>query len=524
MTDLIWHTEQRVVSSLVPYEHNPRQITEKQAKELTDSLNDFGLVEIPAIDTDNTICAGHMRLMILKQLGRENETIDVRVPNRKLTEEEFKEYNLRSNKNTAGWNYDEIEDNYGMDMLEKIGFTKEELGFGIEEIVPNEKDDDVPAVSESEPISQLGDIWQLGKHKILCADCLVVDNVKLLMEDIKVDLGFNDPPYGMKKESDGVVNDNLNADDLLSFNAAWILNQFEFLKDNGSFYCWGTDESLMDIHCFIMKDLIKKQKATFRNLITWDKGDAGAGGVSFIGKDGLRSYPVADEKLLFYMCGVQGFNNNADNYFEGWESIRSYLEEEFKASGLTRNKLKEITGVDMYSHWFARSQWTFIPEVHYKKIQDYCFNNDVFKKDYDVIKKDYDVIKKDYDVIKKEFYDTRSYFDNVHENMTTVWNFRRHQRDGSEGGHATPKPIDLCSRAIISSCPENGTVLDFFLGSGSTLIACEKTNRICYGMEISPRYIDVVIKRWVRFMIENKKESEIILKRNGEDFDYRQLL
>lgn len=485
MTDLKWHTEQRTINSLIPFEHNPRQLTEKQAKELTDSLKEFDLVEIPAIDTENNIIAGHMRCKILKEQGRGDELIDVRVPNRKLTEEEFKKYLLRSNKNTGEWNYDELSNNFDMEMLEDVGFTQEELGFGIEEIPSNEKDDDVPEVSENEPISQLGDIWQLGKHKIMCADCLTVDNIKLLMEEVKADLGFNDPPYGMKKESDGVVNDNLNADDLLSFNAAWILNQFEFLKDNGSFYCWGTDEGLMDIHCFIMKDLIKKQKATFRNLMTWDKGDAGAGGISFIGKDGLRSYPVADEKILFYMCGVQGFNNNADNYFEGWESIRSYLEEEFKASGLTRNKLKEITGVDMYSHWFTRSQWTFIPEAHYKKIQDYCFNNDVFKKDYDVI--------------KKEFYDTRSYFDNVHENMTTVWNFRRHQRDGSEGGHATPKPIDLCSRAIISSCPENGTVLDFFLGSGSTLIACEKTNRICYGMEISPHYIDVICKRFLDY-------------------------
>ena len=75
----------------------------------------------------------------------------------------------------------------------------------------------------------------------------------------------------MKKENEGVMNDNLNFNDLLQFNHDWISLQFSFLKDNGSFYCWGIDEPLMDIYSNILKPYIKTQKATFRNLITWDK-------------------------------------------------------------------------------------------------------------------------------------------------------------------------------------------------------------------------------------------------------------
>ena len=112
--------------------------------------------------------------------------------------------------------------------------------------------------------------------------------------------------------------------------------------------------------------------------------------------------------------------------------------------------------------------------------------------------KDYDFLKKDYDELKKEFYEGRSYFDNTHDNMNNVWHFSR--PDNSEraqtGGHATPKPIALCTRAIKSSSREGETVLDLFGGSGSTLIACEQLNRKCRVMELEPKWCDVIIKRW----------------------------
>ena len=275
---------------------------------------------------------------------------------------------------------------------------------------------------------------------------------------------------------------------------------FANTKENGSWYCWGIDEPLMDIYSHILKPMAKENKITFRNLITWDKGDAGAGGVSFMGKEGLRSYPVSDEKCLFVMCGVQGFSNNSDNYFEEYEPIRNYLEQEAKKANINAKNIKEICGVGMYSHWFTKSQWDLMTEEHYKKIQNYCIENGInaFGVEFGEIKKQYDEIKKQYDEIKKQWYEARSYFDNTHDKMKTVWEFGRTRGEERDlcGEHATPKPIALCARAIKSSSRENEIVLDVFGGSGSTLIACDQTNRICYMCELSEKYCDVIIKRW----------------------------
>jgi DNA modification methylase len=323
------------------------------------------------------------------------------------------------------------------------------------------------------------------------------------MNGEKADMAHNDPPYGMKKEADGVLNDNLNYDKLLEFNKQWIPHTFDALKDNGSWYCWGIDEPLMDIYAFILKPMIKENKITFRNLITWFKNPSGCG-------DGqnnplARSYGVITEKCLFVMCGVQGFNNNSDNYFEKWEPIRTYLEGEAKKVGLNNKKLKEICGVGMYGHWFTKSQWCLIPEEHYLKLQNY------YKKEYGAFKKEYDELKKEYDELKKEYYKTRAYFDNTHEKMTEVWQFDRTTGEEREsaGGHATPKPIQLCERAIKSSCPDNGLVLDVFLGSGSTMVAAHQLNRKCYGMEIEPKYCQIIIDRM------RNLDPNLVIKKNG---------
>ncbi|PWT58407.1 hypothetical protein DKZ29_06015 [Limosilactobacillus reuteri] len=224
----------------------------------------------------------------------------------------------------------------------------------------------------------------------------------------------------MKKESDGVANDNLNYDDLLEFNKKWVPITFENLKPNGSWYCWGIDEPLMDIYSNILRPMIKENKITFRNLLTWDKGSGQSQN-----SDLTRSYATADEKCLFVMCGVQGFNNNSDNYFNKWDKVRLYLAKEAKRVGLTASKLKEITGVGMYAHWFTKSQWTFIPEKYYKQLQEYYKEYDGFKKEYDELKKEYDELKKEYDELKKEYYSTRAYFNNTHDNMNNVWHFER---------------------------------------------------------------------------------------------------
>jgi adenine specific DNA methylase Mod len=294
---------------------------------------------------------------------------------------------------------------------------------------------------------------------------------------------------------------------LLDFNKEWISLQFTHLKENGSWYCWGIDEPLMDIYSDILKPYIAQQKATFRNLITWDKGN-GQGQNS----ENTRSYATADEKCLFVMMGVQGFNNNSDNYFEGFEPIREYLITEKNKLGWNTNKIIEITGKTSASHYFSKSQWHFPTKEHYNSIRN-ASNGDGFKKEYESFKKEYEELKKEYDEIKKEYYSTRAYFNNVHDNMNNVWHFDRHIRKGNEGGHATPKPIPLCERAIKSSCPDNGLVLDVFLGSGSTMVAAHQLNRKCYGMELDPKYCQVIIDRM------SKLDSSLDIKINGKPYE-----
>lgn len=123
MEPLKWSTQKRKVNDLIPYEHNPRTMSEKQVEDLTESLRKFGLVEIPAIDQDNVIIAGHQRLKILQLIGRGDEEIDVRVPNRKLTAEEFDEYNIRSNANLGQWNWDLLS-RFDVDQLKDWGFDE----------------------------------------------------------------------------------------------------------------------------------------------------------------------------------------------------------------------------------------------------------------------------------------------------------------------------------------------------------------------------------------------------------------
>lgn len=326
----------------------------------------------------------------------------------------------------------------------------------------------------------------------------------------KIDLVFTDPPYGMGKQKDGVNNDNIYGEKLLDFNKKWIPLSFEALKDNGSWYCWGIDEPLMDIYAFILKPMIERNEITFRNLITWDKGSA-QGQLD----PQRRMYSPADEKCLFVMCGVQGFNNTKEHFNDKYEGIRSYLETEAKKVGLTSKKLTEITGVQMYGHWFSKSQFTIIPEVHYKKLQVY-YKGTAFLLDYDELRNLLSEESSEYKSLKYAVMSERAYFDNTHDNMNSVWHFNRLTAGSDErketGGHATPKPIALCARAIKSSSREGESVLDLFGGSGSTLIACEQLNRRCFAMEMDPKWCDVIIKRWENL---TGKKAELLEDTDG---------
>ena len=366
-----------------------------------------------------------------------------------------------------------------------LGFDADDMQKLLSELTPEVVEDEVPE-PPADPITKPGNLWVLGDHRLLCGDSTKAEDVERLMAGAKAALIHADPPYGMGKEKDGVSNDNLYADKLDAFQMAWWKAARLHVADNGSAYIWGNAEDLWRL--WYRGGLKDSERLTFRNEIVWDKKSAGAGGISHQGAEGLRLFPQATERCLFFMLGEQGFNNNADNYWEGWEPIRAYLADELKKTKWTRSDVDRITGTkNNHQHWFTSSQWALITPEQYAKLQA-AANGDAFKREHDEL-------KREHDELKREFYATRAYFDNAHDNMTDVWEFPRVTGEDRHG-HATPKPVAMIQRCIKSSTPPNEIVIEPFLGSGTTLIAAEQLGRKCYGMEISPAYCDVIVKRW----------------------------
>lgn len=493
------------VSEVKANPNNPRVIKDDKFKKLVKSIQDFPkMLELRPIvvNSDGIVLGGNMRLKACKEAGLKEVPV---IKAEDLTDDQQKEFIIKDNVGFGEWDWADLASNWDAEELTEWG-----LDLPTDSFVEMEAVEDDFEVSEDgiETDIVLGDLIEIGDHRLLCGDSTDSDQVARLMDGEKADMAHNDPPYGMKKENEGVLNDNLNFNDLLDFNRDWIAVQFMHIKENGSWYCWGIDEPLMDIYSNIIKPYVSQNKATFRNLLTWNKGN-GQGQNS----ENTRSYAIADEKCLFIMLGVQGFNNNADNYFHGWDNIVTYLNKEKEKANFTIKDCKKLAGHSEKSgcHWFDKSQWMMPTKETYNSWKNYCNENNInaFEKPYSEIKKEYENIKYGHDDYKNSFYSTRAYFNNIHDNFNNVWNFERHKKTGIEGGHATPKPIPLCERAIKSSCPDGGLVLDFFLGSGSTMVASHQLKRKCYGMELDPKYCQVIIDRM------KKLDPSLTIKING---------
>ena len=504
------------IDSLRQDTHNFNRGTDEGQQLMERSFKELGAGRSILLDREGNIIAGNKsqeaarkagikRVRIVETTG--DELVAVKRTDIDIDSAEGRRMALLDNLTTQvnlAWDPSEIEDvsseidgfdpsDYGFDpsQLEVAGMGDETTPAKQTEV----KEDDFDPDAHYETKVKRGEVWLLGNHRLMCGDSTSAEDVAKLMNGERADLCFTDPPYGMKKESEGVLNDNLNYDDLLEFNKQWIPLTFANLKDNGSWYCWGIDEPLMDIYSNILRPMQKRNEITFRNLITWDKGN-GQGQRS----EDFRMYAIADEKCLFVMLGEQDmrFKRNLSDFNEMFEPIRKYFEDEKKKSGLSVDKLSEIDSTRC-SHYWAKVQYEFPTQAAYEKIQSYCAANGInaFTKSYEELKAQHTELKKKHTELKEQFYSTRPYFDNTHDNMNNVWHFDRTSAEEREGlDHATPKPIALCARGIKTSSREGEIVLDVFGGSGSTMIACEQLNRKCRMMELDPHYCTVIIARW----------------------------
>lgn len=176
----------------------------KQIEDLKKSLTKFNLVEIPVVDRDNKVIAGHQRLMVLKLLGRENESIEVRTPNRKLTKSEYDQYLLTSNRVHGDWDWEKLAANFDIDTLLTSGFDDTDLTHLFDNL--EVEDDEFNVEKELEkikkPKAKLGDLYQLGTHRLTCADCTDEKVLQKLMGEKRVNAILQDPPYNISLSYD----------------------------------------------------------------------------------------------------------------------------------------------------------------------------------------------------------------------------------------------------------------------------------------------------------------------------------
>jgi DNA modification methylase len=218
---LQWHNETRKVSELVPNQKNPRTMSPKQMADLRRSLKKFNVVEPPVI-VDNKILVGHQRLMALQLSGRGEERISVRVPNRKLTKQEYDQYLLASNRIHGDWDWDKLVENFDVGDMLASGFDDSDMSIMFDDITV--EDDDFHTDEELKKIKKtsvkLGDLYQLGPHRIICADSTDMNSVKKLMAGKKAATILTDPPFNIGLSYDkgigGKSNYGGHVDDLKS--------------------------------------------------------------------------------------------------------------------------------------------------------------------------------------------------------------------------------------------------------------------------------------------------------------------
>ena len=256
--------ESKLLADIVPYAKNAKKHDNRQINNVAESIKQYGFVQPIVIDRDGVIVIGHCRALAAKKLGMK-EVPCVCVED--LTPEQVNALRLVDNKsNESDWDFDLLADEIpGLDL------SSFDFDWGLTEITEEVIEDEAPEVDEdAEPIAKLGDIWQLGRHRLMCGDSTDKATVEMLMDGKKADMVFTDPPYGYKYQSNmrekSKKFDVLENDDkILDFfpNIRLVCNGFVFI-------------------CTIWKVLDKwipmfKKYHDLTNMIIWDKGGGGIG-------------------------------------------------------------------------------------------------------------------------------------------------------------------------------------------------------------------------------------------------------
>lgn len=426
MSKLLWTTVQKRINDLIPQKINPRVITDKQMSDIKKSLQKYNLVEIPAIDTDGVILAGHQRIKALQLLGRGEEIIDVRQPNRKLTKKESKQYLIASNKLGGSWDFDALK-SFDMEILQLAGFDDMEIAkFWDEDAeVKNDSFDVEKELNKiKKPKTKLGDIIYLGANKVLCGDSTKPENLKRLLGDEKVSMIYSDPVYNLDIDYDGGIGGS---------------------KEYGG--------SVKDSRTF------EEYKTFIRESLESALG---------------VSYPSTH---IFYYC---------DQVYIG------LIQDIYRSFGISNKRV---------CLWLKNNQ-NPVPKIFCNKAYEPAV--------YGIRGRPYltESITNLNEVLNKEFGTGNELVSQV-DDFLEIWTAKRLSAKDYE--HATSKPITLHEKAIKRCTKPNDIILDSFLGSGSTLLAGEQLGRRVYGLDLEPKFCDLMIKRYELFTgkkarIEHEKD------------------
>jgi site-specific DNA-methyltransferase (adenine-specific) len=332
------------------------------------------------------------------------------------------------------------------------------------------------------------------KHEILapgieiyCADCL---DVMRDMPDGSINLIATDPPYNIGKANWDKI------PDYVEWCGKWMLECQRALADNGSFYFFHNDmEQVADLMLWIRENT----DFVFKQFIVWNKRFDGYRNQihALLHSDDIRNYPKMAEYILFYTLqdetGLTQIYSDRDCFVP----IKEYLRSEKQKSGLTSKEFNYIFSDytnkegcldrSVIEHYWQDSQWAFPTKDIYENV---LRSTGFFRREYEDLRREYEDLRREYEDLRREYEDLRYTFNNQ-KTHHSVWNYEIAGRNG----HITPKPVELIKNIIVHSSNEGDVVVDNFLGSGTTGVACVQTGRNFIGIEIDPDYYEIAKKR-----------------------------
>ena len=447
MTNPADKVEKWAITKLVPYARNSRTHSDEQIGQIAASIKEWGWTTPVLVDEDGSIIAGHGRTLAAHRLKMTEVPVMVA---KGWSDAKKRAYIIADNKLALNAGWDESMLNLELGELQDMGFDISLIGFGKNELSelmaeePTEGLTDENAVPEvkEKPKSQLGDVWLLGEHRLMCGDSTQADDLAKLMDGEKADLVWTDPPYNVdmtgkneylasvgkaRKDTEnfGIQNDKMSAQEFRTFMQAVYERYFENMREGAVIYVAHPEHERI-----IFVESMLNAGLKLSEVLIWVK------------QSGTLSR--------------QDFNWKHEPILYGW---------------------KEGKG-----HYFCK---------------DFTLTT-VIDDDLDI-----DKLKKDEMVAMLK---------QIKEQMPTT--VIRHDRPTKSDLHPTMKPVGLVQRMVEWSSMDGWIVLDLFGGSGTTMIACEKTHRKSRLMELDPKFSDVIVKRWQDFTGKKATHAE-----TGKTFD-----